>query len=123
MPSITLFVYGTLKRGGRANYLLAGQEFVGEARTLPRYRLFTRNWYPCLVDDPRGYAIEGELWRVQEPALPALDEFEGAADLFERKPILVEGVAEEIVAYFFLGPVEGLEECGPRWDNEKQMNE
>ncbi len=34
-----LFVYGTLKRGERANRLLSGQRFVGAAETEPRYRL------------------------------------------------------------------------------------
>ena len=54
--------------------------FLGAARTAPRYRLYRRNWYPCLVEDgPRGYAVEGELWHVAEDALAALDQYEGDA--------------------------------------------
>lgn len=114
MP-ITLFVYGTLMRNRRGHALLAGQRFLGTALTGPRYRLFRRNWYPCLVEDAQGYAVEGELWEVSDEALAALDEYEGAADLFERRPLQVNG-AEGVVAYFFLGDCSGLAECGPRWD-------
>jgi gamma-glutamylcyclotransferase (GGCT)/AIG2-like uncharacterized protein YtfP len=114
--ALTLFVYGTLKRGGRGHALLAGQQFLGPAQTAPRYRLLTRNWYPCLVEDPGGYAVEGELWRVEEAALPALDQFEGEADLFQRRPVEMEDGRVGIVSYFFLGDQTGLTECGPRWD-------
>jgi len=34
-----IFVYGTLKRGGRNHHFMAGQQFVGEARTAPGYTL------------------------------------------------------------------------------------
>lgn len=116
MP-ITLFVYGTLMRNRRGHALLAGQQFLGTARTAPGYRMLRRNWYPCLVEDDRGYAIEGELWQVEDEAMAALDEYEGAADLFERRPLRIDG-AEGVVAYFFLGERSGLADCGPRWDGE-----
>src|SRR5262249_53161627 len=72
-----LFLYGTLKRGCRNHHLVAGQEFLGPARTLPRYRLYDSGLYPCLVEDTmQGCAIAGELWRVEADALERLDEFE-----------------------------------------------
>lgn len=116
--AITLFVYGTLMRNRRGHALLAGQQFLRAARTSPRYRMLRRNWYPCLVEDTQGYAVEGELWQISAEAVAALDEYEGAADLFERRPLQVEGVAGEVVAYFFRGEITGLAECGPRWDGE-----
>src|SRR6185369_8713827 len=39
MASVRLFVYGSLKRGGRHHDELEGATFVGEASTLPGYRL------------------------------------------------------------------------------------
>jgi gamma-glutamylcyclotransferase (GGCT)/AIG2-like uncharacterized protein YtfP len=116
MP-ITLFVYGTLMRNRRGHALLAGQQFLGAARTAPRYRMLRRNWYPCLVEDGQGYAIEGEVWHVADEALAALDEYEGAADLFERRSLRVDGF-DNVVAYFFLGDCSGLADCGPRWDGQ-----
>lgn len=115
--SITLFVYGTLMRNRRGHALMAGQQFLRQARTLPRYRLYRRNWYPCLVEDAHGYAIEGELWQVSAEALVALDEYEGDADLYKRRLIDLEG-NEQAEAYVFLGDCAGLADCGPRWDGE-----
>ena len=40
MSKTVLFFYGTLKTGGQNNHLLAGQELIGPARTLPLYRLY-----------------------------------------------------------------------------------
>ena len=45
MASLNLFVYGTLKRGFRNHRLLERQQFIREAVTLPRYRLFDRGAY------------------------------------------------------------------------------
>ena len=118
MSSITLFVYGTLMRGRRGHSLLAGQQFLRTARTAPRYRLYHRNWYPCLVEDEDGYVVEGELWQVAGAAVAALDEYEGDADLFQRLPVQVEGATEPVVAYFFRGDCSGFADCGPRWDGE-----
>src|SRR5436190_3456125 len=118
MSAIKLFVYGTLMRNRRGHALLAGQQFLRAARTVPLYRMLRRNWYPCLVEDENGYAVEGELWQVGAEAMADLDEYEGAADLYERRRIKVEGSEDEVVAYFFRGDCTGLAECGPRWDGE-----
>jgi gamma-glutamylcyclotransferase (GGCT)/AIG2-like uncharacterized protein YtfP len=115
MARLTLFVYGTLKRGGRGHELLAGQEYLGEARTAPRYRLVQGPWYPCLIDDASGYAVEGELWSIDDTTLSQLDAYEGAADLFERGALEVEGATIPVVAYFFRGITTGMPDCGPCW--------
>src|SRR5207249_6980142 len=67
MGRTTLFVYGTLKRGGRGNRWLAGQRFLGEAVTEPTYRLYDLGTYPGLVrDEANGLAVKGELWEVDD---------------------------------------------------------
>lgn len=118
MPSITLFVYGTLMRNRRGHGLMSGQEFLRAARTARRYRIYRRNWYPCLVEADDGYAVEGELWRVSEEAIAALDAYEGAADLYDRRLIEIEDAEEIVEAYFYRGDCAGLADCGPRWLGE-----
>lgn len=115
MRRIVLFVYGTLKRGQTRHALLAGQTFVREARTLPRYRLYHNGLYPCLVEDAEhGLMVEGELWSVSEDALPSLDAYEGAPDLYARRPAAVEGAAD-VFAYLYNGPLSELTDCGGSW--------
>ena len=68
-----LFVYGTLKRGGSNHHHLAGQTFLGPARTTPGFTLFSLGAYPGLVAAPadtRG--VTGELWSVDAACLARL---------------------------------------------------
>ncbi len=44
-----LFVYGTLKRGCRNHRHLAGQAFVGPARTAPGFTLYDLGGYPGIA--------------------------------------------------------------------------
>jgi len=119
--STTLFVYGTLKRGDVRAPLLAGQTFLGEARTAARYRLFNTGDYPALVDaGPLGVAgrsILGELWQVDADCLARLDEEEGVDEgLYARRTVALIEPAEPAESYFFLLPVNGLPDCGERWE-------
>jgi gamma-glutamylaminecyclotransferase len=110
-----LFVYGTLKRGHRADRLLAGQRFVAAAATEPRYRLYDLGSFPGLVEVPDGVAVVGEVWAVGECCLEELDDYEGAPDLFARRPIAVAGVGEPVEAYFYAGRVPADAPTGDRW--------
>lgn len=111
-----LFVYGTLKRGQSANHLLAGGRFVRAASTLPRYRLLDLGDHPGLVEATGpGMTIQGELWWVNTSSFPALDAYEGAPRDYDRKPIGIQDCTEPVIAYFFLGDVSGLPDCGAEW--------
>jgi gamma-glutamylcyclotransferase (GGCT)/AIG2-like uncharacterized protein YtfP len=113
---LTLFVYGTLQRGQANEHYLRGQTFLGVARTLPRYRLYDAGAYPCLVEDEAdGEAIWGELWRIDDRLLPALDALEEAPELFERREIALDGAGEPVVAYLYRGDVRQLKPCRERW--------
>ena len=91
-----LFVYGTLMRGGRYHEVLANARFCGEACTPPCFALVDLGEYPALV--PHGEKrVSGELFQVDDQTLAAIDEFEG--DLYERRPIQLEG-GVEAEAYF-----------------------
>ncbi len=112
----TVFVYGTLKRGQRNHSLLQDQEFLGQARTLPRYRLYDCGRNPALVHDPvGGVAVLGEVWKVSDEVLRQMDAYEGAPELYSRRVILLEGLDKSVAAYFFNGNVADLNACGDQW--------
>jgi gamma-glutamylcyclotransferase (GGCT)/AIG2-like uncharacterized protein YtfP len=116
-PKVHLFVYGTLQRGQTAHALLAGQEFVREACTLPLYRLYDRGRHPCLVEDRElGEAVQGEIWRIDADLLATLDDYEEAGDLFERREIQIADFdGAPVQAYFYKGEVSTMRSCGSRW--------
>ncbi|NQV27506.1 MAG: gamma-glutamylcyclotransferase [Rhodopirellula sp.] len=116
-----VFVYGTLQRGRALHQHLAGQHFVDVAQTLPDYRLYRIVWYPGLVDAPAsesGLAIHGEVWDVDETTLKVLDDVEEVGSgLYERRPVSLQEPFDqsEVMAYFYLGDVEGCSDNGDRW--------
>jgi gamma-glutamylcyclotransferase (GGCT)/AIG2-like uncharacterized protein YtfP len=114
-----LFVYGTLKRGCSNHHHLAGQQFVGAARTTPGYRLYDLGGYPGIVaqpDDREG--VIGEVWTVDDEALHALDEFEGVHEgLYRREPIPLSAPfhGQKIDAYIPALPTIGRPDIGSEW--------
>jgi len=64
---VSLFVNGTLMRGFPLHGNLAGAEFIGVARTVPRYRLFSvRGIHPAMLAAPEenGVAVTGEVYDI-----------------------------------------------------------
>ena len=64
---VSLFVNGTLMRGLPLHGNLAGAEFIGAARTAPRYRLFSvRGIHPAMLAAPEGngVAVTGEVYDI-----------------------------------------------------------
>jgi gamma-glutamylcyclotransferase (GGCT)/AIG2-like uncharacterized protein YtfP len=111
-----IFVYGTLQRGCRNHNFLAGQKFIGEARTLPHYRVYDNGSYPCLVEDPyRGIAVRGEVWHVEDTTLCRIDEFEEVPHLFVRREIRLDDSLGHVFAYFYQGETPGMRDCGDCW--------
>jgi gamma-glutamylcyclotransferase (GGCT)/AIG2-like uncharacterized protein YtfP len=109
-----LFVYGTLKRGQKANHLLGRGRFERAASTLPRYRLLNLGDHPGLIEvDGAGVSVKGELWRIDPAAFAELDAYEGPD--YGRRPIAIEDCAEKVITYFFLGDRSSLPECGAEW--------
>jgi gamma-glutamylcyclotransferase (GGCT)/AIG2-like uncharacterized protein YtfP len=73
-----LFVYGSLKRGGRHHAELRGAPFLGEASTAPGYALEELGEYVALVPRPHALgSVPGEVYQVDAELLAWLDEFEG----------------------------------------------
>jgi gamma-glutamylaminecyclotransferase len=116
---LTLFVYGTLMRGGVRHHVLSGQRFLGTARTCPHYALLDLGPYPGLVHRPTaGRAVHGELYEVAASLIETLDRIEGAPSLYRLEPVLIEGRAGDVFAYFYQQDTSGLAFCpGDRWIN------
>lgn len=117
--STLLFVYGTLKRGCQNHQYLAGQTFVGNARTAPGFRLFDLGGYPGIArkaDDHDG--VVGEVWSVDDIALQRLDHFEGVHEgLFRREPLpLLPPFADHTIhAYISEQSPIGRKDVGACW--------
>lgn len=117
MPHI--FVYGTLKRGGENHRVLAGQRFVGEARTAPAFRLYLLDGYPGMVPAADGREIRGEVWEVDPACLERLDELEGtAAGLYARMPVRLAPPHDALAAetYLYRRSVAGRADLGTWFD-------
>jgi gamma-glutamylaminecyclotransferase len=113
-----LFVYGTLKRGRSRHRFLAGQTFIGSARTKALYRLYDLGEYPGLVPSADGLSIEGELWDVDAAQMEVLDREEGCdAGLFRRSAIELAEPHDGLkaVSYFYQKSVRDRRDCGSRW--------
>lgn len=116
-----VFVYGTLQRGRALHEHLASHRFVSEAKTRAEYRLYRIDWYPGLIEassSREGLAIHGEVWDVDDEGLRLLDEVEDVDSwLYERRPIHLQSPFDqaEVIAYFYLGDVEGCSDNGDRW--------
>lgn len=114
-----IFVYGTLKRGGGNHAFLAGQRFLGEARTVPGLTLYSLGEYPGMVRAPGDTAgVTGELWMVDDPCLAELDRLEGLAEgLYERVDVVLapNPLAGSAQTYLYLRPHHGLPPVGDHW--------
>jgi len=117
MSKTILFIYGTLKRGQKSHHFLEGQEFLGEATTMPLYRLYHLGWHPGMVlDADNGLDIKGELWAVDDETLAKLDEYEGVGgEWFIRTDVAVRDHFEQVQAYLFNQRVPPGSPSGTEW--------
>ena len=83
-PTILLFVYGTLKKNFHWNqkFLSLRARFIANAQTLKPWPLVVgRCGVPYVLlkqPGPLGeQRVHGELWRIDEESLAALDDYEG----------------------------------------------
>jgi len=67
MP-VELFVNGTLMRGLKLHANLDGAEFLGEARTAPRYRIYSiGDVHPGMFEVAEGgISVPGEMYRLPD---------------------------------------------------------
>lgn len=105
--AITLFVYGTLKRGYPNHLRLtqAGCRFLSSARTTEPFSLWAAH-VPYMVRELCAEVpVQGELYAVEEDQLPYLDSFEGHPTRYRRETITVQDEAGrqlQAEAYVFI---------------------
>lgn len=122
--AILLFIYGTLKRGCCNHHRLAGQSYVGPARTLPGFTLYDLGGYPGIVaagSDAPG--VVGEVWSVDAHGLSALDAFEGVPEgLYRREKIALQSPndGQQIDAYVYARDVRGRPIIGSEWSETRK---
>lgn len=91
--NIFIFVYGTLKKNGKAHYYLMNSDFIGEGITSKKYSLYASVNYPAMIHQESEEGIEGEIYRVTAATKLALDQYEGVDyGLFRCALIDVESV-------------------------------
>ncbi len=80
-----VFVYGTLRQGESNHGLLAESERLGVTQTPPHYTLYDLGPYPAAI--PGHQAIIGEVYRVNDTTLNALDELEEVPVEYRREQV------------------------------------
>ncbi|HSI07642.1 MAG: gamma-glutamylcyclotransferase [Rariglobus sp.] len=113
-----LFVYGTLKRGCKNHHHIAGQTYVGDARSIAGYRLYNLGDYPGMVTDATDTAgVTGEIWSVDDAAIAHLDDFEGVDEgLYRRELICLLPPFDQIETHTYLYNRDpGTRALGPTW--------
>lgn len=105
--AITLFVYGTLKRGYRNHRRLmqAGCRYLGTAATAEPFSLWAAQVPYLLREDIASTPVQGELYEVEANQLPYLDNFEGHPNWYRRETITVReatGKTIQAEAYVFI---------------------
>ncbi len=96
---ITVFVYGTLRRGeandivsAATRHGIATPELLGRATV--KGILYDFGSYPGLIPDPSGVDVLGDVYRIDPALVPVLDEIEevypGQQGLFLHQQIRVE---------------------------------
>lgn len=118
---LPVFVYGTLKRGGRLHGNMEGFNFLGEANISGR--LLNCGSFPGFVESEGDECVRGEIFQIQPEAgtalqIEALDRIEGFSgfgarrNLYERRIVLTtDGSGNDIPcwAYRWMGK-DGLPE-------------
>ncbi|MGB8712399.1 MAG: gamma-glutamylcyclotransferase family protein [Onishia taeanensis] len=116
MPHL-MFVYGTLKRGfvNHADHL-AEAEFIDQGRTCDAYPLVLhgQDFRPVLVEvKGQGHQVMGELYRVDNQTLDALDRLERINDhdgYRRRRLAIIDRQEQQHSAWVYMKPSAWVED-------------
>jgi gamma-glutamylcyclotransferase (GGCT)/AIG2-like uncharacterized protein YtfP len=99
---INVFVYGSLKWGFRNHHFLATSRFIGTATTRRDFDLLDLGYFPAMGKGG-GFAVQGELFMVDQKTLRSLDWLENNGTFYEREqhPVIMEG-AGLVSAWIYL---------------------
>jgi len=98
-----VFVYGTLRKGSFNHSLISSEEFVAEGNTRKKYKLIS-NTIPYVIKDEKVSTIKGEIYKVTDEALEALDMLEGHPDWYRREKTVIDTNKGSITAWLYFYP-------------------
>ena len=105
-----LFVYGTLKRGQDAHFLMENTTYLGEAEAFGILYGKGNRPYPVAVFGGTDHKVMGERYRVDSLTLEKLDRYEGHPNLYKREIhncwLKSGGPAEKVWMYSYQKSVE-----------------
>ena len=118
-----VFVYGTLMRGNRAEYLLRGAEYRGRF-ALDGFGMYQLSGFPGIVPEP-GKLVLGEVYLVDDAILANLDKYEGEGSLYSRRTVEVKTTENtlSVQTYVFLGKMDkknAISAIEQPWKNKKE---
>jgi gamma-glutamylcyclotransferase (GGCT)/AIG2-like uncharacterized protein YtfP len=89
MATHLVFVYGSLKNGFGNHYHLQTARFLEATRTGSRsFRMESMGGFPAVLKNG-SYAIEGELYEVDDRTLARLDQLEGNGHFYNRELVFL----------------------------------
>lgn len=110
MASSLLFVYGTLKRGGKLHYALAGDaRFLGQAKIHGELFHIKGELWPGAFPTLSRSHIHGELYKLAKPleTLKKLDRIEGRrGGLFTRELVNAWKGNDKVKAWVYFCDLE-----------------
>lgn len=113
-----VFVYGTLRKGERANSLLQNSVYCGKYY-LKDCAMYDLGSYPGIKNDKGEYVI-GEVYLIDDETLKRLDSYEGEGSLYERKAVVAyNGKARmNCYAYFYCHDIDPRKRMLQPWCSE-----
>lgn len=102
-----VFVYGSLRQGASNGFRMEGAELLGAGAV--NGRLYRVDWYPGIKLTGDGDEVIGEIYRVSDAMMAALDEYEGGEYL--KKSAQVRGCpkCDQAIVWEYQPAVENLE--------------
>lgn len=90
LKPMKLFVYGTLKTGGRF-WASALAPQVGVPDKVAGFELYDLGPFPAVVRGAQKAVVHGEVFLIDEPTLVNLDRIEGYPGLYDRAEVTTAG--------------------------------
>lgn len=106
---ILVFVYGTLKKGQRANHRLGeNARLVGTGRSLTVYEMFGGS-FPMILYATDGRPVLGEVYEIEKNTLDDLDRYEGYPSFYNRRQIYIQLLDHDrlVQAWIYYIPKKG----------------
>lgn len=126
MPeTLKLFVYGTLRRGEHAHYMLSQRDakFLKECKTHSRYHLYDQGAFPGMVENElEEGGVHGELFEITRDVLRVTDYYEGVSHGLFRQAFIELEDGEKAIAYLVVQPC-GTRIPSGRWVKNGQKEE